>query len=132
MDEPYTFLCTLSGYNNAIKALAFSSTGKFLATGGEDGIILIWDPKAGQLLKSIDVRSPVLCLEWDPIRRKQLFFGCFDGTAAFVDSFGEVTLSCSMPFNTLNPGLFTTDICTFHTDWNRRRPGLFFGGRQSC
>ena len=36
-------ITTLSKHNRAVKALAFSSNGKILASGSEDGTILIWD-----------------------------------------------------------------------------------------
>lgn len=90
MDQPYTPLHTLKGYDNTINALAFSPNGEFLATGGEDGMIKIWNPQGGESIANIQVKSPILCLEWDPKRQKRLFFGCQNGTAAFVDDFGEV------------------------------------------
>lgn len=91
MDEPYAHLFNLKGYKNPINTLSFSASGEFLATGGEDGVVWIWDPQDGKFVASFDVKSPVLCLEWDPDFRKRLFFGCQDGTVAFVDDFGKVT-----------------------------------------
>lgn len=90
MSQPYSILHTLKGYDKAINCLAFSPTGEFLATGGEDECLRIWSPHDAKILACISTKSPILCLEWDPIRRKRLFFGCQNGTVAFIDSFGKV------------------------------------------
>ncbi|MXV84540.1 hypothetical protein F4Z98_14355, partial [Candidatus Poribacteria bacterium] len=36
-------ITTLSKHNNWVKALTFSSDGKILASGSQDGTVLVWD-----------------------------------------------------------------------------------------
>ena len=36
------FLATLSGHEKSVNAVRFSSCGKYVATGGDDGLLLVW------------------------------------------------------------------------------------------
>lgn len=90
MSDHYSLEHTLGGYETPINCVAFSPAGEFLATGGEDGVLHIWSPGDTKPLASVDVDSSILCLEWDPVRYKRIFFGCQNGTAAFIDDFGKV------------------------------------------
>jgi WD40 repeat protein len=54
----------------AVRALAWSPDGRFLATGGDDGILAIWDAAAGfSLLSTTQHDAPVLALAWAPDRQ---------------------------------------------------------------
>jgi WD40 repeat protein len=54
----------------AVRALAWSPDGRFLATGGDDGILAIWDASAGfSLLSTTQHDAPVLALAWAPDQR---------------------------------------------------------------
>lgn len=70
-----------------VNCLSFSPFGEYLASGREDGTIAIWDTQDGKYLHCIDVKSPVLCLAWDPVRRSRIFCGLQNGTVAFFDKF---------------------------------------------
>lgn len=94
--EPYSLHHTLRGYESPVNCVSFSPTGDFLATGSEDGSLRIWDPSNGKDLASLNVGSSILCIVWDPIRRKRLFFGCQNGTVAFLDNFGNSKVGVSV------------------------------------
>ena len=91
MSDPYIAIQTLQeSHESLVNCLTFSPMAQYLATGDDSGAICIWDPQDANLLYSIDTGSPVLCLEWNPTRLTQLFFGCQSGTAAYITGFSEV------------------------------------------
>ena len=85
--EPYTLLHTLAGSHvSGVNVLAFSSCGRYLASGSNDKSIIIWDPISGKSLQRIFVKDEVLSLIWHP-RNCALYFGCQDGTLIVVENF---------------------------------------------
>lgn len=57
----------LMAHTQAIRALAWSPDGRFLATGGDDNMLLIWQPLQSQTpLLKIQQNAPVLALSWSP------------------------------------------------------------------
>lgn len=53
-------------HEGAITALAFSPDGFMLASGGQDGLVLVWQADTGELLQSFCHGSPVEHLHWSP------------------------------------------------------------------
>lgn len=92
MADPYVLLHTI-GTTHAINCLSFSPTGKYFASGSEDGTIRIWNPTTGNLLHEIILQSPIICLEWDPLLSRRLFYGCQNGVVAYINGFIEVSMS---------------------------------------
>ncbi|EDR04847.1 uncharacterized protein LACBIDRAFT_330383 [Laccaria bicolor S238N-H82] len=85
--EPYTRLHTLAGSHvSGVNVLAFSSCGRYLASGSNDKSIIIWDPISGKSLQRIFVKDEVSSLIWHP-RNCALYFGCQDGTLIVVENF---------------------------------------------
>jgi WD40 repeat protein len=88
MDNPeelYTrFSSPEPGHSDGINCLAFSPSGKYLASGAQDGLLLIWDLN-GKVVHRIEVGSPVLCLSWDPRGSGKLAYGSQDHGAAVID-----------------------------------------------
>jgi hypothetical protein len=57
----------LHAHSKAIRAVAWSPDGRFLATGADDGMLAIWYPAQNQaLLLKIHHQAPVLALHWSP------------------------------------------------------------------
>jgi len=57
----------LQAHTGAVRALAWSPDGRFLATGGDDSMLAIWYPAQSQapLLRATH-KAPVLALAWSP------------------------------------------------------------------
>ena len=51
--ESKTPLNILTAHTQAVKTLAFSPDGKLLATGGDDGLIIIWDLANRKLVRTL-------------------------------------------------------------------------------
>jgi WD40 repeat protein len=67
LDQPLR----LHGHTHAIRALAWSPDGRFLASAGEDGMLFIWYPAQSQTpLLSIPHTSSLLSLSWSPDGKK--------------------------------------------------------------
>jgi WD40 repeat protein len=61
----------LHAHTNAVRTLAWSPDGRFLATGGDDGKLIIWYPASSQMpLLQVQVNAPVLALTWSPDGKK--------------------------------------------------------------
>jgi len=68
------------GHTDNVISLAFSTSGIFLASGGEDAQVIVWDTDQGISVARVALQSPVLSLLWDVHRDSALFCGCQDGT----------------------------------------------------
>ncbi|KIK12932.1 hypothetical protein PISMIDRAFT_119949 [Pisolithus microcarpus 441] len=77
---------TLNGHTNSINSLAFSPTGSRLASGSEDGSIIIWEPLSSALMYCVAFHSAILSLTWDPRHMYRLFVGCSDGALAICEN----------------------------------------------
>jgi WD40 repeat protein len=121
MSDPYLLHQTLLGYKSQINCISFSPTGEFLATGSEDGLLRAWNTLDGKELAFLEADSSITCIEWHPVRRKRLFFGCSGGSVMFADNFGKVrpmTNVLPLPiivFMTSSPG-----NCPANSDRNQR------------
>ena len=61
----------LHAHTKAVHTLAWSPDGRFLATGGDDGRLIIWYPVRGQTpLLEVQLNAPVLALTWSPDGKK--------------------------------------------------------------
>lgn len=85
---PYLPTRRLTGeHSDSVICLAFSANGRYLASGSDDAMLVIWRVEDGIKLSSFRLESPALSLVWDSLRENRLFVGCLDGTAAFIDKF---------------------------------------------
>ncbi|TCD61571.1 hypothetical protein EIP91_008245 [Steccherinum ochraceum] len=74
----------VNGHQQGILCVEISPTGKFVATGGQDGVVCIWAMSSGTVVHRLkgQSRSSVLCLQWSPGRDDRLYFGLADGVVA--------------------------------------------------
>ena len=87
---PYSLLYTLSpGHSSGITSVSFSSCGRYLASGGEDKALIIWDMATGKKLHHTEVDSPVLCTLWHP-SNSSLFYRCQNGRLVILEGFADL------------------------------------------
>ncbi|KAH7918994.1 WD40 repeat-like protein [Leucogyrophana mollusca] len=87
--SPYMLLHTLGEHTDSVSCVRFSPDGNLLASGGDDGNLMIWDPSLGQLTHRIIMESPIICLAWDYAVPGRLFCGCKDGALVLIDNFDQ-------------------------------------------
>ncbi|KAF8982328.1 WD40-repeat-containing domain protein, partial [Cyathus striatus] len=63
-----------------VNVLKFSPTGEYLASGSEDGLVIIYGVNAGDVLHRIQMHSPVISLAWDLAHRCKIYCRCLCGT----------------------------------------------------
>lgn len=72
------------GHTSGVNAVAFSPTGMYLASGGDDHSLVVWSLEDGALHQRMLVKSPITALAWHPGRRSTLFYGCEDGVVGVI------------------------------------------------
>lgn len=78
--EEYTLLRTLEGFEDSINCLQFSSQGQWLAAGGDDGRLAIFDIRGGENADiSLVAPTPVTSLLWHPVEPNTIFVGYSSG-----------------------------------------------------
>ena len=85
--NPFVSEHVLEDHTESVNVLAFSPTGSRLASGSQDGSLVIWEPITGVTKYRIVCPSAVLSLVWDPRYLNCLFVGCTHGVLAVLDNF---------------------------------------------
>jgi WD40 repeat protein len=77
-----------SGNTDYVHSVAFSPGGKYLASGGFDGKIRIWDIKSGNMISTINIKKKIFKLYFDS-EAKKILAGTepLMGISATIDSF---------------------------------------------
>jgi WD40 repeat protein len=74
----------LPGHERRVSAVEFQHEGPLLATGGEDGRVVMWRPGASQVLRGVaGLSQPVSQLAWAPDDR-DLLVGCASGDVVLL------------------------------------------------
>ena len=85
----YKLETSLLGHIDSINALQFSPGGRYLATGGQDGLLFIFSTKTWRLVRKYADTSSLKSLVWHPTFAKTVICGfengdlitiCFDGS----------------------------------------------------
>lgn len=89
--EISSYACTseIPGHEDSVNALAFSPEGIYLASGGDDGVLLVVDPTNGRIVHKLRFGNPVTTLLWHAHASYELFVGCGDGQVMVVRVEGE-------------------------------------------
>lgn len=80
----YESLETLSGHTSSITAILFSPDGEYLASGSENGVVLVSSTESWETVKTLVNVSPVTALLWDPTFPMTLVCGCASGAMLTV------------------------------------------------
>jgi WD40 repeat protein len=65
--DTHELLATLAGHNAAVSALAFSPDGTYLASAGDEPLIIMWDPKTAKQLYQLESHEDkVFALAFSP------------------------------------------------------------------
>ncbi|KAI6046194.1 quinon protein alcohol dehydrogenase-like superfamily [Pisolithus marmoratus] len=78
----------LRGHSESITCLSFLPTRDYLASGGEDGNLIVWDPMKGTLVHRVPVSGTITSMAWDPDNTKHhIFVGTAKGTIFAINDF---------------------------------------------
>ncbi|KAH9924803.1 WD40-repeat-containing domain protein [Fomitopsis serialis] len=84
-------LTLTGGHSDTVNALAFSPDCKYLASGGDDGAVVIWDVRSGDLIYRFTVDGQVDSLLWHPIQTETIIIGCNSGSIRQLRYFSAIS-----------------------------------------
>lgn len=97
----YVHLHTLKdGHSNNINTLAFSPTGRYLASGSDDQQVIVWAVVSGRQMYRIGFESRVDALLWNPLWKDTLIIACENGALMQVCNLTLVRCHVSGSLNT--------------------------------
>ncbi len=74
----------LTGHEQRVTALAYQRAGHLLASGSDDGRVLLWNAgRSSTALRQFRISAPITALSWSRDDRR-LAVGCQDGTVAVI------------------------------------------------
>ena len=62
-----------------MNSLSFSNDGTYLASGGDDHMVIIWNTLKGQLLYRLIFENAVDCVFWHPVHPETIIVGLVSG-----------------------------------------------------
>lgn len=65
--------------------MVFCPNDRRLASGGDDGTLMIWDIATGLCSYKLNLECPVISLVWDLHRDSMIICGCLDGKVVHVN-----------------------------------------------
>src|SRR5262249_7711414 len=91
-------LLSLRGHPEAVRYVAFSSDGKYIVTGGTDGVLKVWEGVTGQEILALKGhKRAITSVVFSPDRRR-IVSGSLDGAVKVWDAAsGRETLSLESP-----------------------------------
>lgn len=85
-DVKVNLLGSLPGHSQEIGTLAFSGDGRWLASGGADSALKLWDVQAGRLQKALDGQSDAVASVRFLADHRTVGLVCLDNTVSFWDA----------------------------------------------
>lgn len=82
--DGYKLDFTLTGHTGTITTLQFSPDCKFLASGSNHGVLLIFSTSSWRPLKRLIDASPITTIVWHSAKRYLLLCGCESGDLYFL------------------------------------------------
>ena len=76
---------------NTVNTLSFSPDGTYLASGGDDLTLNIWNVMQGRLLYRILFEAAISCLVWHPLYPYTVIAACDDGRIFQLPDFMPVS-----------------------------------------
>ena len=83
--DGYELDVTLTGHRGTITALQFSPDCKFLASGDNHGVLLVFSTASWRPLKRLIDASPITTVVWHDTQRYLLLCGCESGDLHFLN-----------------------------------------------
>lgn len=75
------------GHSETVNCVCFSPDGTYLASGGDDCSVIIWNVHKGLFLYRVVFDSAIDCLLWHPTEEETLIVGCQNGCLYQLCSF---------------------------------------------
>ncbi len=72
-------------HTDSVNVLSFSPCGRFLASGADDGVVYIFNPRQGTKFMKVVAHHAVTTLAWHPTGQARLYVGREDGKVVFLD-----------------------------------------------
>ena len=82
--DGYELYVTLTGHTGTITTLQYSPDGKFLASGSDHGVLLIFSTSSWRPLKHLIDASPITTVVWHSAEHYLLLCGCESGDLYFL------------------------------------------------
>lgn len=62
----HVFLKVYRGHTGFVRCLSIEPSGQFFASGGDDGMLKLWEVATTRCMKTLDLGGVIRSLEWNP------------------------------------------------------------------
>jgi WD40 repeat protein len=93
---------TLKVHSDNVNTIVFSTDGKFLATGGDDGLICIVNMQSLEVVRKFKAVSPVRAIVWHPDSSNVIIAGLKNGVVNTIQLKVRYSLTLENTFESLS------------------------------